>query len=118
MENITQIVAYMGIFGIPSIFAICTWCVKKIIEIIKSNKQKNNELQGKIDVLMKAHQVQLRKSLMQDYIKYMKLGCIEYDDLQMWEDTYQSYHSLGQNGIMDAKRDEILKLPIVNNYPN
>jgi len=32
-------------------------------------------------------------------------------DKQRFESSYQSYHSLGENGVMDAKRDRVLAMP-------
>lgn len=32
-------------------------------------------------------------------------------DKQRFENTYKSYHALGENGVMDAKRDRILAMP-------
>lgn len=45
-----------------------------------------------------------------DYHRYMQNGCIDDDDLDMWEASYQAYHSLGANGIMDSRRDDLIKL--------
>ena len=32
-------------------------------------------------------------------------------DKQRFESAYQSYHSLGENGVMDAKRERLLSMP-------
>ena len=40
----------------------------------------------------------------------MEDGKIDDDDLDMWEASYQAYHSLGKNGIMDSRRQELIKL--------
>ena len=36
--------------------------------------------------------------------------------MEDWENQYQAYHSLGENGILDSRRAELLKLP--NRKPN
>lgn len=65
----------------------------------------------KVSVLMKAQQAQMRQTLMDLYHKYKDQGYVEDDDMDDWENQYQAYHSLGKNGILDKRREELLKLP-------
>ena len=64
-----------------------------------------------VKILMKAQQAQMRSALLQQYYLYTEQGWIYQDCLDDFENQYQSYHALGKNGVMDAKREEILKLP-------
>ncbi len=100
----TQIITILSLLGIPSIFAMVTWCFKECKKLTKTLK-----------ILMEAQQKQMARDLTVDYKEYMKQGYIEDEDLELWEENYQKYHSLGANGIMDAKREKLFTLP---NFPN
>lgn len=99
MQNLKHVVDVMAIIGIPTLFS----CVAYFFRICyKFGKR--------LDTLMNAQQKQMRRDLTLDYHKYMDAGHIEDDDLDMWENAYQAYHSLGANGIMDSRRDDLIKL--------
>lgn len=98
------VVAWMGMLGIPSIFAMSAWCIKSCIKYAKQ-----------INILMKSQQAQMRTKLLELYHKYKDAGYITEEQLEDWENQYQAYHSLGQNGILDARRQELFRLP---NHPN
>lgn len=99
MNELRTIVNIMAVVGIPSIFACVVWLAKKLIQFGK-----------RMDILMTAVQKQMRRELTQDYHKYMDAGCIDDDDLELWVSGYNSYHDLGQNGIMDSRRDDLIDL--------
>lgn len=107
---------WISIIGIPSITGMLGWAVRQIIKIRKENREREKKINENITLLMKAYQVQLRSTLMEQYKKYMKLGCITDEDLQLWNDIYTQYHGLGQNGIMDKRREQMLELKVVDNY--
>jgi len=86
----------VSIIGIPS-----------LITLFKMMYNANH----RIKILMVAQQKQMRRDLMEDYHRYKEQGWISDDDLETFEEGYQAYHSLGKNGVMDAKRDELLALP-------
>ena len=31
--------------------------------------------------------------------------------MEDWENQYKAYHSLGENGILDSRREQLLQLP-------
>lgn len=99
MENLRNIVNILALIGVPSLCACATFFVKACIKFSR-----------KIDILMNAQQKQMRRELTQDYHMYMAQGYIDDDDLDMWEASYQAYHSLGVNGIMDSRREELIHL--------
>jgi len=99
MESLRTVASAMAIFGVPSLFALASYFVRACIKFSK-----------KIDILMNAQQKQMRRELTMDFHKYMADGHIDDDDLDMWEASYQAYHSLGENGIMDSRRAELIKL--------
>lgn len=56
-------------------------------------------------------QVNCRSDLEDLADKADKQGFMSAYDKQRFENTYKSYHALGENGVMDAKRDRILAMP-------
>ena len=104
---VIKFITWMGMLGIPSIFAMTAWCIKRCVQYTKQLK-----------VLAKAQQAQMRSQLLQQYHLYMDAGWISEEHMEDWENQYQAYHSLGENGVLDSRRSELLKLESRNNFPN
>lgn len=92
-----------------AITGVLAWIVKKMKEGMK-------DLADKIDLLMFAQQQGLRHDLMDMYDKACRWNCISNDDAELFEAMYKAYHSLGKNGVMDSRHDEILDLRKVPYY--
>lgn len=101
-EHIITFVTFMGLLGIPSIFAMFCYCIRGLKKMV-----------NKFDVLMESQQAQMRGELLKDYKRFSAQQWIDIDDLMEWEDRYQKYHSLGANGVMDSKRNALLQMPNV-----
>ena len=99
MEEIRNIVNLLALFGVPSLCACAGYFAKACF---KFNKKQ--------DILMNALQKMMRRDLTQDYHKYMEQGFIDDDDLDSWIENYDAYHALGQNGVMDSRRDDLIRL--------
>lgn len=99
MEEIRNIVNLLALFGVPSLCACAVYFAKACIKFGK-----------KQDTLANAIQKMMARDLTQDYHGYMSQGFIDDDDLTMWENSYQAYHSLGKNGIMDSRRQDLIEL--------
>ena len=99
MEELRYLASIMALIGGPSLFTLAVYFVRACMKF-----------SHKIDVLMNAQQKQMRRDLTQDYHKYIAQGHIDDDDLDMWEASYQAYHSLGVNGVMDSRREDLIKL--------
>jgi hypothetical protein len=104
MEEIRNIVNLLALFGVPSLCACAVYFAKACIKFGK-----------KQDILANAIQKMMRRDLTQDYHKYMNQGYIEDDDLDMWEASYQAYHALGINGVMDSRREDLIHLNSTSN---
>ena len=102
-----EFIVWMGMLGIPSIFAMTAWCIKNCIQYTKQLK-----------VLAKAQQAQMRSQLLQQYHLYMDDGWISEEHMEDWENQYQAYHSLGENGVLDSRRADLLKLKSTDNFPS
>ena len=99
MESLRVVASFMALVGVPSLFVCVSWFAKKVTLFGKQMK-----------ILMNAQQKQMRRELTIDYHKYMDEGKIDDDDLDMWEASYQAYHALGKNGIMDDRRARLISL--------
>lgn len=99
MESLRVVASFMALVGVPSLFVCVSWFAKKVTLFGKQMK-----------ILMNAQQKQMRRELTIDYHKYMDDGKIDDDDLDMWEASYQAYHALGKNGIMDDRRARLISL--------
>ena len=96
---VAKFVSWLGILGIPSIFSFFVWCIKSCIRYTRQLK-----------VLAKAQQAQMRSQLLEQYHRYIKDGYISEEHMEDWENQYQAYHSLGENGILDSRRETLMKL--------
>lgn len=99
-DSVKEFVAWLGVLGIPSIFTMTCWCIKSCIHYTKQLK-----------VLAKAQQAQMRSQLLEQYHFYMDDGWISEEHMEDWENQYKAYHSLGENGILDSRREQLLQLP-------
>ena len=100
VEFIVKVAGVLGILGVPSVTAIALWCVRHCMDVTK-----------KLTILMKAVQASMRTNLLNDYNKFKAAGYIQQDDLDEWLNRYESYHALGQNGVLDRRKEELLTLP-------
>lgn len=101
-STVVKFVSWLGILGIPSIFTMTVWCIKSCIRYTRQLK-----------VLAKAQQAQMRSQLLEQYHSYIKDGYISEEHMEDWENQYQAYHSLGENGILDSRRETLMKLPSI-----
>ena len=99
-DSVKEFVAWLGVLGIPSIFTMTCWCIKSCIHYTKQLK-----------VLAKEQQAQMRSQLLEQYHFYMDDGWISEEHMEDWENQYKAYHSLGENGILDSRREQLLQLP-------
>ena len=105
-SKLMEFVSWLGVIGVPSIFAMVSWCIKRCICYGKELK-----------ILLKAQQAQMRSQLLDQYHFYMDGGWISEEHLEDWENQYQAYHSLGENGILDSRREDLLNLPTTKPTP-
>lgn len=99
MDKILLVLNFLAVLGVPTIFAVVVALTKKV-----------GKYSSQIKVLMNAQQAQMRSQLLKDYYTYTKRGYVLESELEDWESQYQAYHSLGANGILDSRRDVLMKL--------
>lgn len=101
MQTIVHVVTIFGIFGIPSIFTMTMWCIKKC-----------NEFKRTLVILMQAQKAQMRAQLLKDYKMYIEQGYIPDVEMKEWQNQYNAYHELvGENGVLDDRYKKLLALP-------
>ena len=101
MKILNEILSIFALLGIPSIFTLIVFVLKRIKEDAKQLK-----------ILMEAQQAQMRSQLLKDYYHYVDRGFVYESELKDWENQYQAYHSLGANGIMDDRRKKLFNLDV------
>ena len=100
-EELREALAWLGIFGIPSIFAMTMYCIK---ECQKFTRQLN--------ILHSAQKAQMRSQLLSAYYKIKDRGFVWSDELDDWMNQYKAYHELvGENGVLDARKTELEHFP-------
>ena len=99
MDKILLVLNFLAVLGVPTIFEVVVALTKKV-----------GKYSSQIKVLMNAQQAQMRSQLLKDYYTYTKRGYVLESELEDWESQYQAYHSLGANGILDSRRDVLMKL--------
>lgn len=101
LNNMKEIAAWLGLVGVPSIFAMTMWCAKNCISFFKQLK-----------ILQEAQKAQMRGQLLDRYYIIKDRGYIWADEVTEWSNQYSAYHALkGPNEVLDARKDELLALP-------
>lgn len=73
--------------------------------------QRLGDIQNGNRLLKKGVQILIRDELRVGYDKWIAKGYAPPEHKKDLEDKYQIYHTLGQNGIMDHRREVFLNLP-------
>lgn len=101
MNEIKVISTWLSILGIPTIFALTSWCVKSCIRFTK-----------KLEILHAAQKAQMRSQLLAQYYEIKNRGFVWADELDDFINQYVAYHELvGQNGVLDARKTELMQMP-------
>ena len=70
-----------------------------------------NDISKQLHILAKAQQAQMRNQLLEQFHFYVDSGWISEEHMEDWENQYQAYHQLGENGVLDSRRDILMRLP-------
>jgi len=102
MNTLRWIVLVMGLLGIPSIFTMVVWIVRRVKKLLKD-----------LESLMNGTKSMIRKNLINDYFEYEERcqngGSITIEELDEWMNRYKAYHNLmGDNGVLDDKYKKML----------
>lgn len=102
ISSMRDIIAYLALLGVPSIFVMTGWCIKACKTFYK-----------RLDILASAQKAQMRGQLLDQFYKYKERGFVYQDQLDEWVNQYDAYHVLvGNNGVLDTRKTEILNLQV------
>lgn len=100
-QSMKEIASWLGMIGVPSIFAMTVFCVRAIMSFFKQ-----------LRILQEAQKAQMRGQLMDKYYEVKNRGYIWEDEATEWANQYSAYHSLkGPNEVLDARKNELLAIP-------
>lgn len=83
---------------------VMTLIIGFLVGKLRKNDQTYKALRSGVQAL-------LRDRLIAEYKRHKANGRIDLDDKANFENMYQQYHSLEQNGVMDSIRDEVMAMP-------
>lgn len=87
--------------------ALVTWLAQKVALWAKEGQERDKKLDAKLDALTRATQVNMRQSLIHTFEKYWQRGWVTPEERAAWVDTYEAYHSLGANGLIESYRRKL-----------
>lgn len=100
-SNVKEVVSWLGMLGIPTIFAIAMSCVRSCYKFSKQ-----------LNILMAAQKAQMRSQLLEQFHEYEAQGWVSEDNLLEWCNQYSAYHELvGSNGVLEARKEVLIHLP-------
>jgi hypothetical protein len=103
MNTLRWIVLVMASIGLPSIFTMVVWIVRRVKKLLKQ-----------MIYLMSACKATIRQDLLNDFLEYEERcqngGSITLMELDEWMNRYKAYHQLvGDNGVLDDKYIKMLE---------
>lgn len=100
-DTMKFVLSWMGILGIPSVFVMCGWCVRRCVWFTIAMR-----------TLQAAQKAQMRSQLIHQYYQYKAQPKVASDDIDDWINQYDAYHLLyGNNGVLDARKADLLTFP-------
>lgn len=100
-SGMKEIAAWLGMLGVPTIFALTSWCVRACIKFYR-----------KLDILQEAQKAQMRAQLIEKYYEIKERGFVWSDEADEFANQYNAYHQLkGPNEVLDARKDEVMAMP-------
>lgn len=96
-DQVRNVVSWLGVLGIPSIFAMMVYCLRLCTKYATQ-----------IKILHAAQKAQMRSQLLAQYYTIKERGWVWADELDDWMNQYKAYHDLvGENGVLDARSIEL-----------
>ena len=112
--------------GIAVLTTVCTVLASLIVTLVfnlivdsfRKKEAKRNASKEDAELLKKALQALLRNQLYEIYDQWKPQGWAPKDVKENFENLYQNYHALGQNGVMDTIYHELMGLPSLKPHHN
>ena len=106
IEMIASAAISSGVFAVVAKFLL-----DRIKAIDEEQKKDKKEIEAKTIAVQLGVQALLRDRLIQSYNYYMDKGYAPIYARENFENMWQQYHDLGQNGVMDGLRRRFHELP-------
>lgn len=87
--------------------AALTWLAGMVGRWAKEGVERDKRLDAKLDALTRATQVNMRQSLIHTFEKYWQRQWVTPEERAAWVDTYEAYHCLGANGLIESYRKKL-----------
>lgn len=101
-----QLYQLLILLGIPTLVPI-------LIQFLTGRATRNIERKvNENNAMIKGMQALLRDRLRQLYLHHMEDGHIDIADKENFENMYNCYHDLGENGVMEDMYNKVMALPI------
>lgn len=100
-NSMKEVASWLGMLGVPSIFAMTLYCIKAIRNFFNQLK-----------ILQEAQKAQMRGQLIEQFYVFKSQGFVYDDQLTEWINQYDAYHVLkGPNAVLDARKAEVITMP-------
>lgn len=80
-------------------------------ELKNTIKEEFKPLNADVELIKKAMQKDMRRSLRQDGSFYIKRGYASMQEKTEYDELYRAYHPLGKNGVVDKMYSDVMQLP-------
>lgn len=85
--------------------------IKRFKDMQESIHKEFEPVVSDIDLMKKAMQKDIRRSLRQDASHYLRRGWASHQEKTEYDELYWCYHYLGKNGVIDNDHKKVMALP-------
>ena len=96
---------------LPVLLGYIVWLLKEQRKTAENNRRAEDE---KRDAISRGAMLLLRVQLIEYHEKWMQRGYVTKHGIQNFIEMYNTYHSLGGNGMVTHLLEEVSELPIRN----
>ena len=96
---------------LPVLLGYIVWLLKEQRKTAENNRRAEDE---KRDAISRGAMLLLRVQLIEYHEKWMERGYVTKHGIQNFIEMYNTYHSLGGNGMVTHLLEEVSELPIRN----
>lgn len=107
----------LSILGVPSLTAILSWIYHKQKKVEENQQRIDNKQKQETTALKLGVQALLRSQMINDYNKWSDKGYAPIYARENFQNCWEQYEALGENGVMEDIRNKFMNLPtkIINN---
>lgn len=107
-----QIISLMlSLVGVPSLTAVVGWIHNKQVTLEKEKQCQEKSQREEIENLKLGMQALLRSDMISNYNKWSEKGYAPIYARDAFENCWNRYEMLGENGVMEDIRNKFMALP-------